>query len=272
MLRGRRGRAEVAILTIVGEEFQAVQQVFGGMVNLPNSGYFKMPQETGKQHKLILRQSSARANLAAHQAVIDLVEEWRPPFILLCGIAGGVSTKDNLQLGDVVVPDFIHYAEISKVVDGTTQARYVPYDHPSLLIHECHVQAAIFDSQWRKYIPQLQRSETEPKVLSGSLIASEKLWGDPSNAEQRRLFETYSDAIAVDMESMGVARAVFSSRRNLNYNCQYLTVRGISDFVDAIDNDGLRKQWRPRAAVNAAAFARHISECLLASQGGIGSA
>jgi hypothetical protein len=104
------------------------------------------------------------------------------------------------------------------------------------------------------------------------LIAGEKVYGDASHPEQRKLLESeeFSDAVAVDMESIGVASAIHRARRSLTYNPRLLVIRGISDPVereapdrsdagprdtDVVDPNEIREQWRPYAAAAAAAFA-----------------
>ena len=97
----------------------------------------------------------------------------------------------------------------------------------------------------------------------------------------------FADAVAVDMESYGVARAVFESRRTVGYNPRLLIVRGISDLVAAaeqrprrrfgfqrsrvvndggkMENDEQRQTWKPYAAAAAATFAAAVISRFVAS-------
>jgi len=85
----------------------------------------------------------------------------------------------------------------------------------------------------------------------------------------------YGDALAIDMESYGVARAVHEARSDPGYNPRLLVIRGVSDLVHAapegedgdddtaeVNNDE-RARWKNYAAASAAAFAAAtISEYL----------
>lgn len=260
MPKGRLGSARVAILTIVPAEFGAVKDAFSLHTNITGTPYFSAQASPSGKHPVVLKQASGRTNVPAQQASEDIFEDYRPDFLFLVGTAGGMTDRDGLHLGDVVVPDYVHYAEMQKLVEGKTHRRYLPYDHPSMYLLESFVQPLTFDNRWA---PSSEQGES--KALVGSVVAGEKVWGDPTSHEQQELLKHFSDALAVDMESMGVARSVFSRRRNLSYNAQYLVVRGVSDLVDAPSNDEMRQEWRSYAAGAAAAFARSLAECVHSS-------
>ena len=69
------------------------------------------------------------------------------------------------------------------------------------------------------------------KILRGMLISGEKILSDDTAAYQREILQFYDNAIAVDMESFGVACAIYSSRLTRHYNPQYLVIRGVSDVL-----------------------------------------
>src|SRR5262249_12711136 len=121
----------------------------------------------------------------------------------------------------------------------------------------------------------------DPQFRSGYLIAGEKVLGDDDAALQQQLLTEFDKAIAVDMESFGVAEAVFSTRVTRHYNPQFLVIRGISDLIrpvpegsqsvgEAIGNDEnneVRKKWKPYAAHAAAVFAAALIERVLETFG-----
>jgi nucleoside phosphorylase len=104
----------------------------------------------------------------------------------------------------------------------------------------------------------------EPKVIVGNLIAGEKILGDGENNYQRQILEKFDKAVAVDMESHGLARGAYSARSARHYNLNYLIVRGISDMVDDQGNNETRKRWRAYAAATAAAFSMSAVDQLVA--------
>ncbi len=105
-------------------------------------------------------------------------------------------------------------------------------------------------------------------MLDCSLIAGEKLLGDPTNEEQRKIVDFFSDAAAVDMESVAVARATYEARRTVGYNPRFLVIRGVSDLIRAdpkISNDAERANWTAAACRSAACFAKDLVESFLAT-------
>jgi 8-oxo-dGTP diphosphatase len=67
--------------------------------------------------------------------------------------------------------------------------------------------------------------------------------------------EHYNDAIAIEMESAGVAQA-----GHLNDNVPVVVVRGISDRADGTKETTDRAQWQPKAVASAAAFAEALAD------------
>jgi nucleoside phosphorylase len=250
--RGRDGGALVALITIVDEEFSAVKALanFSPCADAP---YFYKRQVAEDHYDLILAQSADRSNTPCAELVADLVERFRPEFIILSGIAGGVE-RDDVALGDVIVADHVEGYEIQKFENGRSMTRRVAIDHPSKYLRETIARHVRFSDEWKKQIKTLRPVTGEPKVVVGNLIAGDKILGDGENAYQKRILEEFDKAIAVDMESYGLARGAFSARSARHYNLNYLVVRGISDLVNGEHNNEDRKKWRAYAASTAAAF------------------
>lgn len=263
-MRGRRGKSTVAVLTIIDEEMEAAKEMFAAKTHIAASPYFCRELSQDKNYDVIVRKSTGRSNVPAQQAASDLLEDFRPQCVLLTGIAGGMGGRDDLREGDVVVPDYIHYGEFQKLVSGQALSRYLSYDHPSMYLHESYVSGVMCNDTWASKIPVSHPTAGSPKVLVGSLVAGEKVYGDPTSSEQVRLLDFFNDSLAVDMESMGVARAILGARRDPDYNAQYLTIRGISDLVDDTENNESRKLWKTYAAYAAAAFASALADEILA--------
>jgi len=87
--------------------------------------------------------------------------------------------------------------------------------------------------------------------------------GDKENTYQCQILDEFDKAIAVDMESHGLARAVYTARATRYYNLNYLIVRGISDLVATEGNDEERRLWRNYAAASAAAFTVAVVDQLI---------
>ena len=270
-LGGRDGRALVAIITIVREEFDAIRSVETFTPCPGDSPFLFRTALAEKRYDVLLAQSADRGNTPCAELVADLAERYRPEYIVLSGIAGGID-RDDVTLGDVVIADHVEGYEIQKFDGGRSLHRRVAIDHPSKYLRETIARRVEIAGKWIERIKVERPMAGTPKVVIGNLIAGEKILGDGENEYQRKILEAFDKAIAVDMESHGLGRGAFSARSTRYYNLNYLVVRGISDLVNAENNNEARKNWRLYAAGSAAAFTMEVVNELvlqcLASQDG----
>ncbi len=266
-LGGRVGSAIVGVLTVTPEESRDIKPYFGTTYPILDSPYYsRFNDPTIKSHDVVLRQLGDRGNDVSALGAKALIEDFRPSYIILVGIAGGVSGRDNTELGDVVVPIFIDGYEMRKLTKGTNKKRTSAYDHPSYRLVRFFAEHVGNSSDWLQRVntPRpTDRSQQQPKMILGTLIFGEKILGDDTNDYQRSILNEFDNAVAVDMESGGLARAVYEARITKHYNPLYLVVRGISDPVNEPDNDDIRKVWRPYAAHVAGAFAAETATSLI---------
>lgn len=260
---GRRGRARIAVVTVVDEELNQLRPALGCTVNITATPYWVREQQSGEDYDVVLKQLADRGNLASGEGARELVEDFRPHYLLLVGIGGGMQGRDGTEVGDVVVVDYVDYYEFQKLSEGRSRVRKIPYDHPSKLLRADIAKPLVDAGNWAAAISAARPIQGQCKAIIGNLITGEKLLADGSSAVQRALLNEYDKAIAVDMEACGVARAVYAARGSVHYNLQYAIIRGVSDLVDAQDNDGMRQAWRPYAANAAATFAARMIETLL---------
>jgi nucleoside phosphorylase len=235
------GRARIAIVTVIREELEAAKDVFQADVQLRGTGYFVPEFRDDSDYPFVLTKCKGRTNLPAGEAVQSVIEDFRPAYLILTGIAGGMNNRDGVSLGDVVVADHVSYSEFTKNTPGKVSRRYEPYDHPSLYLRGDIAEPLTVTGQWRRCLPQdAKRPEDgeptlhkdKPMAIVGNLVAGEKVQGDPNNPFQMELLETFDSALAVDMESYGFGRGVYKGRRSVHYNPQCLIIRGISDIVE----------------------------------------
>jgi nucleoside phosphorylase len=275
--QGRNGTARIAVLTIIDEEFGAVSKALSLAHHIPGSAYYC--SEAGAP-EVVLRQAPDRSQVPAMNTAREMLEDYRPEALFLVGIAGGIAGRSDVGLGDVVVPNYVHYGEFRKLTSKGDLKRYIAFDQPTVSLHERCVHPARRGT-WRERILVEPPEPCGPSnSIVGSLVSGEKVYGDPSHYEQRELVRHYSDAVAVDMESYGVGRAMFDARDTVNYNPRLLIIRGISDLVTALDsaempdpaasqaeseNNEQRKKWKLYSAAVAAALAAEVIGHFLAS-------
>lgn len=286
LLPGRSGSAWIGIVTIIDEEFEAVRDRFDLKVRIPGTTrFYARKEEPSKEYGVVLVRCLDRGNGAAGETIKQLIEHFFPRFILVIGIAGGAE-RDKIKLGDVIVSDYIDYYELMKISDNRLIERRTPYDHPSLHIRDC--AEGVRYSKWTNGIPIEPPEQCSPKAVVGHIAAGEKLFDDKDFTYQRQILEMFDKTVGVDMESYGVARAIFHSRQiTTNYNPLYLVIRGVSDIVwtkpnenakpmnpekkeivEAVgeknqNNSELREKWRVFAANSAAAFGLAVAAELI---------
>jgi nucleoside phosphorylase len=275
MLRGRRGHARVIVLTVVPEELDAVREEFGAWTEVeteePGQACWTTSATNAGEFGVLVTQSQDRSNMPAQQTTRDLIEEWQPEVIVLVGVAGGIvranegdTDLDGLTTGDVVCIEFVHYADYVKRAGGQRQPRYFPLQHPDTNLITSHVRP-LADTPWYAGIAAPRPGPAQsPEVKFGELVAVEFLAGDGGAVSQQDALGGYDHALAVDMESAGVARALHTASRTVHYRPVWIGIRGISDRTAASEfayellgeeNDAERRQWRDYAAASAARFA-----------------
>jgi nucleoside phosphorylase len=192
------------------------------------------------------------------------MEELRPQVIILLGIAGGLCDgndqgRDGIRPGDVLIADQVSYVEFLKIVPTGPLMRSYAIDHPSVSLRKsvCAPIQKTFriDAHLGGTVPP----EPGPfRIHIGNIVSGEKVLGDVKSHVQQALLRPFDKALAVDMESIGIARAVCDGRSSFWYHPRYVVIRGISDLVSAAENDEMRANWKPFAAYTAALVAREF--------------
>src|SRR5947209_17271833 len=97
--------ADVAILTILPEAYEAVMRIFG-LSTFENREGYQWTTGTigngGDELLIVLGQPLDRENVPAATFTQTMIQGWRPRYFLLVDIGGGVTGLDAVNLGDVV--------------------------------------------------------------------------------------------------------------------------------------------------------------------------
>ena len=263
---GRFGRARVALVTIIDEEFAAAQKIFGVHENVPGTGYFVAEAPNRKEWDVALMQATDRSNVPVMGDVLALMEDLRPQIIILVGIAGGLCDddvgRDGIKPGDVLIADQVTYVEFLKLKPGVGPLmRSYAIDHPSVPLRKSVATPIQKTFSLANHLDEIDFGETDRpgngtfKIYIGNIVSGEKVYGDVQSHVQKQLLKPFDKAMAVDMESIGMARAVCDGRSSFWYHPRYAVIRGISDLVSAANNDDMRQDWKVFAATAAALVA-----------------
>jgi nucleoside phosphorylase len=181
-------------------------------------------------------------NVEAARHTAQAINDLNPDYVLMIGIAGGIS--DRIRLGDVVVATEILYYEVAKQYPERLQRRHRVYPVDPLLLDRTQNYN---DTAWQNLVsverPDGKATEV-PEVVFGPVAAGEKVVADSGFVSD--LIDSSPKLTGIEMESYGVASAAaYSTDRP-----RFLTIRGICDYADSSKND----TWQVYAAESASAF------------------
>jgi nucleoside phosphorylase len=230
--------AEVVVLTALPVEYAAFR---GHLHDLKRAS-----DEAGTQYELgtinggtcrvalaeIGEGNDGAAVLAGHAIV-----RFRPRAMFFVGIAGAL--RDDIDLGDVVVATRVYGYHGGKDGDEGFLSRPRVFEADNELLQRARFVA---------------RQIKEFRVHLGPVAAGEIVLNSRRTGLVQQLERRYNDAVAIEMESVGMARAGHVGR------VPVLTIRGISDHTDgtkatAEANGSQRTAARHAADVSAALVA-----------------
>ena len=248
--------ADFAIIVALEKELEALLRFFPTLEKVvlsPQSRtYYRglvVAEDGFTTYRVIATLLQSMGNLQSATATTEIIREWNPRYVVMCGIAGGLR-RGFQQLGDVVVGTSVVYYEMSKVLEAGTQIRPVTYPADSLMIDRAlHLHQG---SAWRARLParpdSVQSGPSFPAVHFGALASGEKVIA--SAEEATRLLDLDPRMCAVEMEAGGVATSAFAVANRVGF----FVVRSICDFADRQKDDS----WQYFAAYAAASFLREV--------------
>jgi nucleoside phosphorylase len=279
---GTKGDARVVVLTIISEEFAEAREVFGASHNIPGTNYFASHAD-GRKWDVIVTRCMDRGNLCSGNEIRSIIDDLRPTYVIVVGIAGGLSDpprpvrrgkvprkpkgqqsgRDDIKVGDVLIADHLDYVEFLKVVDKKTVShRQFSMDQPSFWVRRNFLATMEHTLDLPPMVGEPPEPAT-PRLRSGQIVSGEKVFSAEGNPVQDILLDPFVKAVGVDMESVGIGRAIHETRHPHWYNPHYVVIRGISDLVGKPGNQKKRDVWRSFAARAASKVALALVTQLL---------
>ncbi|MDQ3706136.1 MAG: 5'-methylthioadenosine/S-adenosylhomocysteine nucleosidase [Chloroflexota bacterium] len=247
---------DFVIITALREELAAVLTKLRAYRRLPPMRhdvriYYWSEVETafsdGSKHKynVIVFSLLGMGRVEAANATNDAIKQWRPRYILLVGIAGGLAVN-NVKLGDILVSDQVVDYELQKLTDEGPEVRYNVYRvDPRMLGASQHLES----DQWLKFVSAKRPSKGLPSVIQGPIATGDKVVAFETVLERYR--SAWPRLVGVEMEAGGAASAVLQRDNPPGF----FMVRGVSDLADEEKNSPRISGWRPYATDIAAAYA-----------------
>jgi nucleoside phosphorylase len=247
--------ADVVILTALGVEYRAVRAHLTrtrGYID-PDGTRYEIGGLAGGRCRVAVA-LIGEGNLTAAALTGRAVDEFEPMAVLLVGVAGALA--DDLALGEVVVATRIHAYHGGRAEPDRFRPR--PKGWPVSHRLEQVAREVADRGRWTDLLGRGRTRAADgppPRVHFKPLVSGEVVLDSRSSPVAALLAEYYSDAIAIDMESAGVAEA--AHRKDFH---QAVTVRGISDPADGSKRRMDAAGWQHTAAAHAAAFAVALAE------------
>ncbi|MEU9050247.1 5'-methylthioadenosine/S-adenosylhomocysteine nucleosidase [Streptomyces sp. NPDC048384] len=244
----------VVILAALNLEYEAVRRKLAGpQVHRHERG---TRFEVGTVQGTSCRVALGLTNKGNHSAAViaeRAIQEFSPVAVLFVGVAGAL--WDTARLGDVVMATHVYAYHGGTSEDDGLKARprvwEAAHGISQLGLHLARV------NDWADDAPGHGRA---PQVRFGAIAAGEIVQNSTISAEARWIRQHYNDALAIEMEAAGVAQA-----GHLN-GAPVAIIRGISDRADGTKSSAKDRNWQPRAAANAAAFATRLAVELVGEQ------
>lgn len=240
----------VVILTALDLEYAAVRTRLTDLTlhRHPTGTRFEVGRFAGGSGRAAL----ALTGKGTHPAAViaeRAIAEFAPVAVMFVGVAGAL--WPSLPLGDVVVATHVYAYHGGTSEDGGLRARPRVWEtaHAADQLAR-HVERT---GAWRHQLPP----DATPEVHFGPIAAGEIVQNSAISAEATWIRAHYNDALAIEMESAGVAQA-----GHLN-QAPVVVVRGLSDRADGTKQATDADRWQPRAATHAAAFATTLAQALL---------
>jgi adenosylhomocysteine nucleosidase len=248
-----RRRAGIVVLTALDVEYQAMRHHVGEVhaCRHPEGTLFECGTLVGTTCAVAITRTGP-GNTTTALIAERAISMFRPQALLFVGIAGAL--RDELRLGDVVVSSKV-YAFHGGRTEGCDflprpQVWEAPHSLEQLAGHVSRTGA------WINFLPD---NADPPRIHLKPIAGGEVLIDSRRGTVAEHLRLNYSDAVAVDMESVGVALA-----GHLNSSLPVLSIRGISDLADGRKAMADAAGWQAIGAAHAAAFAAALIAAILA--------
>lgn len=244
----------VVMLTALNTEYAAVRERLRDLrVDQERGTRFEVGNLRGTQCRVVLG-LTGKGNDSAGILAERAIRRYSPVAVLFVGIAGAL--WDSTQLGDVVVATRVYAYHGATSEDDGLRARPRAWE----VRHEitqiaAHIARA---DDWAD--DRTPDGLGRPQAHLGPIAAGDIVQNSRLSREAMWIREHYNDALAIEMEAAGVAQA-----GHLN-GSPVAVVRGISDRADGTKTSGNDRDWQPRAAANAAAFAARLAEALITEE------
>jgi nucleoside phosphorylase len=249
-------RVDFVLVTALPEERDALLEKLPGYRQLPPvkddiRTYFQVdlpvtfPDNSTGKYRVMVMCLLGMGRVQAVTATADAIRRWRPRYILMVGIAGGMATR-NIRIGDILISDQIVDYELQKLTSQGAEIRWDVQRADPRLLDACNNYRG---EHWQELIQIRRPDKAKPKRYTGPIASGDKVITFDNVLAGYR--DVWPKLIGVEMEAAGVATAAFQS----SVRPGFFMVRGVSDLADENKGSSNVEKWRSYACDIAASFA-----------------
>lgn len=206
--------------------------------------HIKLPRRPAEVYRVIVFSLVSMGRVQSATATNDAIRRWKPRYVLLVGIAGGVRAT-GVRLGDVLISDQVADYELAKITPTGSKIRWVVHHADTRLLNTARNLKA---SDWQSLISVPRPTKGTPQRHVGPMGTGDKVVAREEALTQ--LLETWPKLIGIEMEAGGVATATFNSSSKPGF----FMVRAVSDLADEKKGSASVDKWRLYACDVAAAY------------------
>jgi len=225
---------DFGIITVKNCERDAINEVLNLEKRRDSDGFICFEGsvkhlKSGKEFNII-HYSGDQGNVEVSPFVSKLLK-WNPNYIIMIGIAGGISSN-KVKIGDVLVSEKIIYYSKMKLTDSKQERRPSEYKPDTLLWSNFrNFPSSKEEGKWVNNIKPEYRTELfnklgKPIVHYGPIFSGELLVKSKNKVEE--LLDIDKKTIGFEQESAGV----FEQTRYDIDRPRTISIRGTSDLAD----------------------------------------
>jgi nucleoside phosphorylase len=249
-------RVDFVLVTALPEERDAVLCRLPGHKKLPPTDddlgvYYsaelkiKFPDGARGSYSVVVVPLLGMGRVKASNATKEAIFRWKPRYVVLVGIAGGIS-KNGANLGDLLISD--------QIVDYELQKLHADRDEPRYEVHRADPRllggAQNFTGEsWLKLVRTKRPRKGKSEIRFGPIATGDKV--DARGNFLAKHYTAFPKMIGIEMEAGGVASASFSSANPP----RFFMIRGVSDLADGDKDSPKVVSWRAYACDVAASYA-----------------
>ncbi len=244
-------RTSAAIITAVQVETDYVMRLYDNWekikISEDNQEYFSASfTKNSKPHRIITAQQNTMGMTAAALLSAKMIHEFRPEYLIMCGIAAGLGQDSEQIYGDIIVPDIVWDYSSGKFIAPEFSA--IKFGRLGFMPRPKFIKA---DEAIINIVKGLQ-GNTDYKFFVGPMACGSAVVANREVIESQ-IHSFMPDTIGLDMESYGV---LYTAKNATSPRPKAAVIKSICDYADHQKSD----QYQKFAAYTSSMFTKELLE------------